>query len=336
MRALIYGAGAMGTVLGAHIARSGQQTDLCTHNRAHLNALKKSGAHVTGSVDFTVPVNAYAPDELTGGYDVIFLMTKQRNNREVLTALLPHLKEDGVVCTTQNGLPEPSVAAVAGEERCCGCAVSWGATFVGGGEARLTSSPDALCFSLGTLYNKCNNLNGVKTLLSCMGKVTVEDNFMGARWIKLSVNSAFSALSAISGLTFGEVACGDLSKMAALGIFNECTKAAKANGIKPEKIQGHDLAKLLWYNGAIKKKFAEFIMPYTMKNHADLQSGMLFDLKNGKKCEADFINGVVLSYARAAGLDAPYNALALEIIGEIEQGKRGISPDNIKLFKKLF
>lgn len=89
-----------------------------------------------------MPVSALLPDEMEGEYDVIFLMTKQRANKEILQFLLPHLKSDGIVCTTQNGLPEPSVAAVVGEERCCGCAVSWGATFVGGGEAKLTTRPD--------------------------------------------------------------------------------------------------------------------------------------------------------------------------------------------------
>ena len=158
MRVAIYGAGAMGTVLGAFIAKNGGEADLITRNREHVAALKAGGAHITGTVDFTVPVHALLPEEMQGQYDIIFLMTKQRHNAEILRFLLPYIKEDGVVCTTQNGLPEPSVAAVVGEERCCGCAVSWGATFVGRGEAKLTTRTDGLEFALGTLYNNAQKL----------------------------------------------------------------------------------------------------------------------------------------------------------------------------------
>ena len=97
MRVAIYGAGAMGTVLGAFVTKNGGSPDLITRNAAHVAALKKGGAHITGTVDFTVPVSALLPDEMEGEYDVIFLMTKQRANKEILQFLLPHLKSDGIV-----------------------------------------------------------------------------------------------------------------------------------------------------------------------------------------------------------------------------------------------
>ena len=36
--------------------------------------------------------------------------------------------------------------------------------------------------------------------------VTATDNLAGARWTKLSINAAFSSLSTMTGLTFGQVA----------------------------------------------------------------------------------------------------------------------------------
>ena len=41
MRCAIYGAGAMGTVLGAFIARAGKQIDLVNRNERHIAALRK-------------------------------------------------------------------------------------------------------------------------------------------------------------------------------------------------------------------------------------------------------------------------------------------------------
>ena len=42
MRAAIYDAGAMGTVLGAFIARAGVQIDLINRNQKHVEALRKN------------------------------------------------------------------------------------------------------------------------------------------------------------------------------------------------------------------------------------------------------------------------------------------------------
>ena len=47
MRVAIYGAGAMGTLLGAYIASNGKQIDLITRNAGHVAALNEIGrAHV--------------------------------------------------------------------------------------------------------------------------------------------------------------------------------------------------------------------------------------------------------------------------------------------------
>ena len=46
MKVAIYGAGAMGTVLGALLTKSGVTVDLITRNRAHADQLKKQGATV--------------------------------------------------------------------------------------------------------------------------------------------------------------------------------------------------------------------------------------------------------------------------------------------------
>ena len=62
MKCAIYGAGSLGTVLGAYLTRNGQEVELVNRNKAHVEALRKNGAHITGTVDFTTPVNAILPD----------------------------------------------------------------------------------------------------------------------------------------------------------------------------------------------------------------------------------------------------------------------------------
>jgi len=61
MRLAIYGAGAMGTILGAYLAKSGENIDLISRNEAHIEGLKNYGAHIIGKIDFTQKVNALLP-----------------------------------------------------------------------------------------------------------------------------------------------------------------------------------------------------------------------------------------------------------------------------------
>ena len=139
MRIAIYGAGSLGTILGAFISKAGVPIELINRNKSHVEALKKEGAQVVGTMNFRQPVVAYTPDEMSGTYDILFLMTKQQHNAEVVQMLKGFLAPDGVLVTFQNGLPEMQIAEVLGEERVLGCTVAWGATMQSPGVCELTS-----------------------------------------------------------------------------------------------------------------------------------------------------------------------------------------------------
>ena len=331
MRYAIYGAGALGTVLGAYIARAGVQIDLVNRNRAHVEALRRDGAKIVGTVEFTQKVNALLPEEMTGEYDIILLMTKQQHNAEVVRFLKDHLKADGALCTCQNGLPEPGIAEIVGADRTLGCAIAWGATFHGCGVSELTSEPSALTFSFGA-YGRGNRLEETKKLLECMGTVVIEHNFIGARWSKLLINSAFSGLSTVTGGTFGEVSEKKAPRRVAQSIIKECIDVAKAAGICVEPVQGHRIDKLFDYKGWLKKKISYMLIPVAMKKHARLISSMLQDLRAGKKCEIDFINGVVCEFGKKYGVPTPCNDKTVQLVHEIEEGKRPISFENISAY----
>ncbi|MBQ7879229.1 MAG: NAD(P)-binding domain-containing protein, partial [Clostridia bacterium] len=143
LKIAIYGAGAMGTVLGALLVKGGlENVHLITRNQAHADGLNEKGATVVCVADDTemnVPVTALTPENMRDKYDIVFLMTKQRQNKEILQFLLPYLTDEGVICTTQNGLPEKSLAEIVGENRVYGGVASFGATMYGGGRVALTS-----------------------------------------------------------------------------------------------------------------------------------------------------------------------------------------------------
>ena len=334
MRIAIYGAGSLGTILGAYISKGGVPVELINRNKAHVEALKEKGAQVVGTVQFTQQVVAYTPEEMNGKYDVIFLMTKQQHNKEVVQMLNDYLAEDGALVTFQNGLPEMQIADILGAERVLGCTVAWGATLKEAGVCELTSEPDALSFSLGTVCEKRNkNFDNIKAVLELMGKVDVEENFIGTRWSKLLINAAFSGMSAVLGCTFGEAAGPRASRRIVQALIKECIDVCKAGGIRIEPVQGKDIVKLLDYNNFLKRAFSFFIIPIAIRKHAKLKASMLQDLEKGKLTEVDAINGAVSEYGRRVGCPTPMNDRVVEIVHGIEQGRLKPEFANLKYFE---
>ena len=334
MRVAVYGAGSLGTILGAYITRAGVDVELINRNKAHVEALNAYGAKVTGTVEFVQKVNAYTPDCMSGTYDIIFLMTKQQNNKEVVQILKDYLASDGVLVTFQNGLPEMQIADILGEDRVLGCTVAWGATLQSPGVCELTSEPDALSFSLGSISsNRNGHFAKVKELLELMGTVEVEENFIGTRWSKLLINAAFSGMSAVLGCTFGEAAAPKDSRRIVQALIKECIDVCARGGIVIEPVQGKDIVKLLDYKGSIKKAVSFFIIPIAIRKHAKLKASMLQDLEKGKLTEVDAINGSVSDYGRKVGCPTPMNDTVVDIIHKIERGELKPSFDNLKYFK---
>lgn len=333
MKLAIYGAGSLGTILGAYISRAGVPVDLINRNKAHVEALQSKGARVVGTVQFTQQVTACTPAEMSGRYDIIFLMTKQQNNAETVQMLKDYLADDGVLVTFQNGLPEMQIAKVLGEERVLGCTVAWGATMQGPGICELTSSPDALSFSLGAVSQKrSGHFAKVKELLEHMGTVEVEENFIGTRWSKLLINAAFSGMSAVLGCTFGEAAGPKESRRIVQKLIKECIDVCRAGGIRIEPVQGKDIVKLLDYSNPLKRAFAFMIIPVAIRKHAKLKASMLQDIEKGKLTEVDAINGAVSDYGRMVGCPTPANDRVVEIIHRIEKGELKPGFENLSLF----
>ena len=335
-RFAIYGAGSLGTVLGAYITKNGGKIDLINRNRAHVDALNEKGAHIGGTVDMTVPVTAITPDQMEGTYDVILLLTKQLQNDEVVTMLKDYLAADGVIVTLQNGLPEPGIAEIVGENRTMGCTVEWGATLSAPGECILTSDPASLSFHMGKMKGITDaQYNTVKNLLEMMCPVHEEENLLGARWSKLLINATFSGLGTVMGGTFGTVSGTPEGRQVAIRCMKECIDVGRAQGITFAPVQGKDITALFYYTTPIKRMFGTLLLPIAMKKHAAIEPSMLQDLKNKKPCEVDAINGVVCACGKNKNIPTPINDRIVEVIKKIQSGALEAKFENIRLFDDL-
>ena len=335
-RYAIYGAGSLGTVLGAYITKNGGKIDLINRNKAHVEALNKNGATITGTVNMNVPVVALEPSQMQGKYDVILLMTKQLFNKDVVTFLKDYLSDDGVIVTLQNGLPEPLIAEIVGDNRTMGCTVEWGATLKEAGVCELTSDVESLSFHMGKMDGITDaQFNMVKDLLELMCPVHIESNLIGARWSKLLINATFSGLGTVIGGTFGDVATNKISKQVAIRCIKEVIDVGRAANVTFAPVQGKDITKLFYYTNPIKRAIGTLIIPIAMKKHSSIVPSMLQDIRNSKSCEIDAINGVVCEWGKKLNVPTPINDRIVEIIKKEESVKLKPEYKNIVLFKDL-
>ena len=336
MKYAIYGAGSLGTVLGAYISKSGIDIDLINRNKEHVKALNEKGAHIKGTVDFTVKVKAMTPDQMKDKYDIIFLMTKQLLNNEVVTFLKDYLTEKGVIVTLQNGIPEPGIADIIGKKRTIGCVVEWGATLSAPGESTLTSDQQSLSFHMGKMDGVDQSMFDLaKSLLEKMCPVYYEDNLIGCRWSKLLINATFSGIGTCIGGLFGNVSEDKNAQKVAIRCMKECIDVGHGANAVFAKVQGKDITKLFYYKSKIKRTFAIALLPIAMKKHRLIEPSMLQDLKKNKPCEVNAINGVVCQWGKIVNVKTPINDRIVEIITAIQDKKLALSKDNIHLFDDL-
>lgn len=327
MRVAIMGAGSLGTIIGALMNHHGKAVDLIDVNQENVDALNTSGATITGFMELNTPVRAYTPSQMTGKYDLVFLLNKQTTNQIVLTNLLPFLHDESIVCTLQNGIPEESVAVVVGQERTIGGAVGFGATWLKPGVSMLTTTQEAVkkfAFEIGELDGVIRpRLTLVKEYLQCVGTTEILSNLLGIRWAKVLMNSTFSGMSAALGCTFGDVLTDPKAMTCLAFIADECIKVSHAQGIRLAKMQGEDMESFAFGNaGEIPSK-----MPLYQKiwgQHVKLKASMLQDLEKGRDCEIDFINGIICRKGRETGVPTPFNDKVVELVKEA-QSRRGVN-----------
>ena len=321
MKTLIIGAGSIGTVIGALMAKNGGDVVMVDAFEANVKALNERGATITGNMEVNAPVKAIMPDQMEGIYDFVILITKQVTNGQVLKQLLPHLDVNSTVCTLQNGVPEDYVASVIGAERTIGGAVGFGATWLEPGVTKLTSTKKVMenfAFDIGEISGEITpRILEVQKQLSLVGHTDVLDNLMGVRWAKVLMNATFSGMSAALGCTFGDVLNDPDAIRCVAHIADETIKVSRACGITMAPMQGKDFTLLeLDSPEDIPDKISFYHEVWDQ--HAQLKASMLQDLEKHRKSEIDYINGYVCKKGREAGIPTPYNDMVVAIVKNSE------------------
>jgi len=334
------GSGSIGTVLGALLTKSGAQVDLIDTYEAHVEALRTGGANISGGLEMNVPVTALTPEELTGTYDLVFLLCKQTGTRQALDSLKEHLHEKSIVCTLQNGIPEPLVAECVGRERTMGGIVLFGATWLAPGSVCCTSAGTHMVsgalVEIGELSGEITpRLREVQKFLSQAGRCDVTEELVGARWTKVLINSTASGMSAALGCDYGGVLDRENAMLALAHIGDECVKAAHAMGVKMTVVDGNDHEEREILPGQTAGDKVAFYHYLWGEKHRALKASMLQDLEKARPCEIDFINGQVCKAGREHGVPTPYNDMVVALVKLAQARKTVWKPEEAMPFFDL-
>jgi 2-dehydropantoate 2-reductase len=329
MRVAVLGAGSLGTILGAMLARDGLNVELVDANRDHVEALTSHGARVEGLMEFETPVKALMPDLMEGYYDLVVYMAKSTYDEAALPQVLPHLEPRGALITLQNGVPEEKVASLIGRERTLGGAVGWAAEYLRPGVSALRSDPDKMTYDIGELDGELTaRIIEAKEILDHAGIASVTTNLTGIRWTKLLINAAASGISTVLGGTGGEVMGDDRAIDAVICIMIETIRTAQALGIKMEPIQGVDPTILLDIAREDMGN-ARNVLRMVTSSLSDAKASMLQDLEKGIPCEVEAINGHLYRASREVGVPAPVNDQVTAMIRNIQDGKMSFGFSNL-------
>src|SRR5439155_318508 len=76
----VWGAGAIGGTIGAHLARAGHDVTFVDRVGEHVAAINSSGLRITGPIaEFATRMPAFSPDELDGTFEHVVLAVKAQD-----------------------------------------------------------------------------------------------------------------------------------------------------------------------------------------------------------------------------------------------------------------
>jgi len=336
MNIAIYGAGSLGTIMGAYLSETYPVVDLIDTNKEHVARLNENGAHVVGP-DMTQRVTAFLPEEITKTYDIVLLLTKQLYNPQVLPAVKAILKEDGILVSLQNGVPEEIIRQHIPSEQIIAGSVEFGATYVGPGQSRLTTDYaffKKYALQIGELDGATTDrIVRLKEVLDTIGGTEISDNLPGTKWSKLIINSAFSGLSAACNATYGDVLDHPVLLRAAIHAMKEVLDVGHAHGIEFARMGEADLTVYSELSD-IDQKMIE--LPQLMNSSRNLEASMLQDLRKHQPTEIDYINGVVTMYGETYGIPTPVNSMIQALVRNA-QDKQEVTDfeQSVEQFKAL-
>jgi 2-dehydropantoate 2-reductase len=327
---LIWGAGAIGGTLGAYWARAGENVAMVDIVPDHVEACRTTGLSITGPVEeFRQVVPCVTPEELTGTYSRVVLAVKAQATQAAATALKPFLAEDGYVLSAQNGLNELEIAEVVGAERTMGAFVNFGGDWHGPGEILFGNRGAVVIGEIdGSIRDRTRDMHRLMQIFE--PDAVLSDDIWGWLWGKLG----YGAMLFGTALTDDSMAANfaDESRRPAWrALGREVMAVARARGVTPRGFNGFDPSAFApEAPDAVTDASIQALVGFTSQT-AKTHTGIWRDLAVRKrKTEVDQQIGTIVRLAQDAGVETPALRAVVDLIHDIEDGRRPQAPDTLQ------
>ncbi len=329
---LIWGAGAIGGILGAYWARAGIPVLMTDIDADHAAACSNEGVLIEGPVeDFRQVVKTLTPDEVEGRYRCIVLAVKAQATEEAMRMLLPHLAEDGFVLSAQNGLNERLIAEMAGRDRVMGAFVNYGSDWQEPGRILFGNRGAVVVGEIdGAAKPRTREMHRLLKIFEPDAVLT--DDIWSYLWGKLGYGAMLfaTALTPDSmSANFADPVRGPV--LIALG--REVMAVAIAEGVTPRGFNGFDPnAFVPGASDEAARQSIAALADFTSKT-AKTHSGIWRDLAiRRRRTEVDPQIGVIAEIAATHGIEVPVLSRLVSLVHDIEEGHR---PQSAETFAEL-
>jgi 2-dehydropantoate 2-reductase len=326
---LIWGAGAIGGSIGAGLIRTGHEVVFVENVPEHVEAINAKGLKIVGPIfETTVNAPAFLPEALSGTFDRVFLCVKALHTEAATRALKPFLGEDGYVVSAQNGLNEMVIAEIVGRNRTIGCFVNFGADYLEPGVVQYSGRGAVVVGELDG--QRTNRIAALHRLLQDFEKDAVlTGNIWGFLWGKLIYGAQLFA-TALTNDSIADCLANAQFRPVLTALGQEVGAVARASGVETEAFNGMNPAAFApSASQALIDRSLDDMVAFNRKS-AKSHSGIWRDLAVRKRrTEVEPQLGPIVEAGSRVGVPTPLTARLIEMIVEMENGKRSFSGENL-------
>lgn len=299
----VIGAGPVGCIVAAFLARGGFDVTLCDVIPALIEPAINPGILIEGAENLqqSVPRVCTQIDELADNPpDVIFITVKANVLPLISSAIEAFYRQGIYIISWQNGIDtELEIAKTLGRKAVMRAVVNYGCGLVKPGHVRMPFHHPPHYIQEMDADSKPAAV-AIAHALSTTGLITRHtDSIVSMVWRKGILNACMNPVCAVTGLTMAQAMGDPIVFQIVDALIKECVKVARANEIN----LGWD-----YYPGAIEY----------MRKAGDHKPSMLMDIENKRRTEIDYMNGKFIEYGAQAGIETPYNIMIRSLVKAIE------------------
>jgi 2-dehydropantoate 2-reductase len=302
----VMGAGAVGCYYGAMLARAGANVRLIGRP-AVVEAVSRDGLRIE-SAGATERVAVAATSDAAGvaGAGLVLFCVKSPDTAQAPRAIAPHLAPGAVVLDLQNGVDNAERLRAAIRNAVIAAVVYVSAEIPAPGVVRHNGRGD-LVIGEAAPHRADPAMIADLTAFLDRAKIPtrVSDNIDGELWLKLILNCAYNAISALGRCRYGPMMELPEIRRVMRDAVTEIVALAQAKGVR---LAAPDPVGAMFALGDT--------LPEAMSSTAQ-------DLGRGRPTEIEDLNGYVVRESDAHGLPAPVNRTLHALVKLLERARSG-------------